>query len=67
MPGNSHINGNETADKLSNIGRQLNIPILRKSDKQDLITIINTNIKKIYITYWTTYYKNKSKCINKFK
>lgn len=40
IPGYSNIVGNETADKLADIGRQLNIPMNIEMDKIAILPII---------------------------
>lgn len=61
VPGHSQIEANERADRLANVGRELNIAMDIKTAKNDIIVSYKQRIKEEFKTYWKLNYINKGK------
>lgn len=61
VPGHSRIAGNEMADTLANIGRNLNIPKNMNLDAQEIIPDIKRKIHEEHNAQWKTSLRNKGK------
>lgn len=52
IPGHADIRGNEAADMLAKIGKDLNVPKKIDTDKQDIIPLLKEKILKEFQTSW---------------
>ncbi|KAJ8919751.1 hypothetical protein NQ315_006280 [Exocentrus adspersus] len=59
IPGHFNIKGNQTADTLAKIGRDLNVPVDIKVDKKDILAIIREQIRDEWNGQWSTLLQNK--------
>lgn len=67
IPGHSGIQGNETVDKLANVGRDLNVPLKAKIHMQDIRNIINKKVYEEFKNNWKLTTEKKGKSYSKIQ
>lgn len=61
VPGHSAINGNEKADALAKIGKNLNVPLDLKLDKSEILPNCKTQIKQEFFQEWKDTFMTKGR------